>query len=136
MKGKIFTRDDATRMIPLLRRIATDTKACQKLIDRHERAIRALKDRSGSKVDAELADHRAKLTQLAERQASCAKELEELGCFLDDARQGIVKLYGEINSRIVYFTWMLGEPEVSFWHPIEKTHTDRQPIATATNSST
>ena len=131
MKGKIFTREEGTAMIPLLRRIATDVKACTKLIDRHERALAAIAkqgDEDLEAVQAEREEHESKLEQLRERIARCEKELEELGCFLDDAAKGVIKFYGEMGSRIVYLTWMLGEPEVSFWHPIEKTHGDRQAI--------
>jgi len=130
MKGKIFTREEGTAMIPLLRRIATDAKACSKLIDRHSRALGALADSRESEpiIELERQEHENKLAQLRDRIAQCKAELEKLGCVLDDPELGIIKFYGEMTSRIVYLTWMLGEPEVSFWHPIEKAHSDRQAI--------
>ena len=131
MKGKIFTRDEASRMIPLLRRIATDTKACSRLIERHQAEARSCRESMvQNEADGErvLADHLAKIKSLTAKIDSCRKELEDLGCFLDDAAQGIVKFYGERNSQIIYYTWRLGEPEVSFWHPIEKSFVDRQAI--------
>lgn len=135
MKGKIFTSTEATRMLPLVRRIATDAKACSKLIERHERALldlrRALEHESEMREEeilAGLRDHEQKIAALKERRETCRKELEELGAFLADPFEGIVKFYGERDARIVYFTWKLGEDTVSFWHEIDDEHSDRMPI--------
>lgn len=139
MKGKIFSRQEATRMLPLVRRIVTDAKACCTLIARHKRDLvidRDLLDDKGvglAKDEIEstltsITEHEEKLEVLREKRATCEQELEELGAFLGDAEKGIVKFYGEIDSEIVYFTWKLGEPEVAFWHGIDDDFADRQAI--------
>ncbi len=135
MKGKIFTATEATRMLPLVRRIVTDAKACSKLIERHERASLELRLRLEAETEgspdalvAELREHEQKIAALRERRETCRKELEELGAFLDDAFAGIVKFYGEMDSRIVYFTWKLGEDSVSYWHETDDEHSDRLPL--------
>lgn len=139
MKGKIFTKKDATSMLPLVRRIVTDAKACTTLIARHERDISSLrkeleekaKDLSKEEIEpilVSICDHEDKLTALREKRSTCSEELEEIGAFLGDAEAGIVKFYGEVNSRIVYYVWQLGEPQVAFWHEIEGDFADRQPI--------
>ncbi|HGY90002.1 MAG TPA: DUF2203 family protein [Planctomycetes bacterium] len=131
MKGKIFTQAEASRAIPYLKRIATDAIASMKLIQRHGRAIANLRaDDVLSQEEREEAirQHEAKIEILEARIEDCRKELEPLGCFLDDPERGIIKFYGEMDSRIVYFTWKPGEPRVAFWHPMEKTYSDRQPI--------
>lgn len=135
MKGKIFTPDEATRMLPLVRRIVTDAKACSKLIERHERSLldlrRALERESEMREDAildELREHDKKILALKEHREACRRELEALGAFLDDPFEGIVKFYGEKDSRIVYFTWRLGEDRVSWWHETDDEHSDRLPI--------
>lgn len=123
MKGKIFTPEQATRMLPLVRRIVVDAEACTKLIERHRRAL-ALPE----VTPAEAEEHQQKITVLEDRLAECERELEELGIVLEDAREGVVKLYGEINSEIVYLTWRRGDPDVAHWFPIEKTSADRRHI--------
>ncbi len=139
MKGKIFSRQEATSMLPLVRRIVTDAKACTTLIARHKRGIAALRQQleesakglSKEQIEAILVaicDHEDKLTALKEKRSDCSQELEELGAFLDNAKSGVVKFYGEIDSRIVYFTWKLGEVDVAFWHEIDADFADRQAI--------
>jgi hypothetical protein len=139
MKGKIFTNQDATSMLPLVRRIVTDAKACTTLIARHERDIILLRkqleetaqDLSKEEIEpilVSICEHEDKLTALRKKRATCSQELEDIGAFLSDAETGVVKFYGEINSRIVYYVWQLGEPEVAFWHEIEGEFSDRQSI--------
>ncbi len=131
MKGKIFTQAEASRAIPYLKRIATDAIASMKLVQRHLRAIaelRADRELPPEERDRSIREHEAKVDILEKRIEDCRKELEPLGCFLDDPERGIIKFYGEMDSRIVYFTWKPGEPRVAFWHPMEKTTSDRQPI--------
>ncbi len=131
MKGKIFTQAEASRAIPYLKRIATDAMASMKLVQRHRRAVAGLRGDRGlpqDERDGLIREHEAKIEALEKRVEDCHKELEPLGCFLDDPERGIIKFYGEMDSRIVYFTWKPGEPRVAFWHPMEKTFSDRQPI--------
>jgi hypothetical protein len=132
MKGKIFTPEEVTRMLPLVRRIVIDLKACATLVRRHERAIREIESQAaqaqvGPSEDA-LREHRDKIHALNEKSESCEQELSELGGLVEDASQGIVKFYGERESRIVFYTWRLGEGRVGSWYPIEKTYADRMSI--------
>lgn len=123
MKGKIFSLDDANSTLPLVRRIVVDVKACTKLVERFERYRDIEVDDAG--LRAEYTD---KLGRLAVRLRECGEELSALGCFLEDARTGTVKFYGERDGRIVYFAWRLGEPRVSSWYPLEKSFLDRRPL--------
>lgn len=128
MRGKIFTPDEATRMLPLLRRIAIDAKACTKLVDRYERALAADDDNPG--------DLPEKLDALATRLDELRAEIDELGCVLEDAREGVVKFYGEQGSSIVYLAWRLGEARVAYWYPTDKPWTDRRLIDGAVVANT
>ncbi len=139
MKGKIFSKQEATNMLPLVRRIVTDAKACTTLIARHERDVTAarkgldsnIQDLSKGESDAvlaEIAEHESKLATLEEKRETCSQELEDLGVFLADAESGVVRFYGEMASRIVYYVWQLGEPEVAFWHEIRGSFEDRKAI--------
>ncbi|MEE9392341.1 MAG: DUF2203 family protein [Planctomycetota bacterium] len=132
MKGKIFSAEEVTRMLPLVRRIVMNLRACSTLLSRHERQIAELEleaECSGQDPSEDaLAEHREKIAVLREKSAACEQELNDLGGHLEDASRGIAKFYGERDSRIVYLTWRLGESTVSWWHPIEKTYRDRLPL--------
>ncbi len=135
MKGKIFTQKEAQEMLPLVRRIVTDIKACSTLIDRHARACYALRreeegqDKSRAERDQEINEHEEKIGKLRERRVLCRVELEDLGIFLEGARSGSVKLYGELEGHaIVYFAWQLGEATISQWYRTAEKFADRRPI--------
>ncbi|MEZ6195051.1 MAG: DUF2203 family protein [Planctomycetota bacterium] len=132
MKGKIFTPDEITRMLPLVRRIVMDVKACSTLIRRHERAIFEIEllaeQSSEAPSEDRIAEHREKIIALKEKAATCERELSELGGEVEDASRGIVKFYGERAARIVFYTWRLGEGRVEFWYPVDKTYGDRRSI--------
>lgn len=125
MKGKIFSPAQATRMLPLVRRIVLDAKACSRLLDRHRRAL----ELEGASTE-ETEGHQEKIVVLEERLLECEQELESLGITLEDSSQGVVKLYGEIQSEIVFLTWRPGDDEVCHWFPVDKSKTssDRRHI--------
>lgn len=132
MKGRIFTPEEVTRMLPLVRRIVMDLKACATLVRRHERDILQIEteaEKAGTDPSEDaLREHQTKINALREKSRSCEQELVELGGQVEDDARGIVKFYGERELRIVYYTWRLGEGRVGSWYPIEKTYADRMSI--------
>ena len=134
MKGKIFTSDEATRTIPLVSRIVTNIRAASRLLDRHERAVAEIivelrhDDAHAMALRTQREAEIKKVSTLKGHLKDLEVELEGLGWFLVDPREGVVKCYSERESRIVYLTWMIGEPRVDHWFPLKKSHLDRQPL--------
>lgn len=126
MRGKIFNREDADRMIPLIRRIAVNVRARHRLLLRKQDEMK----RIGSQADAAAA--RDRLSKVQKRLRDELKvyigELEGLGCFLRDAELGIVECYGELKGEIVYFTWQPGHVRFSAWHNLDQSFVNRQPM--------
>ena len=135
MKSKAFSQEEATQMLPLVRRIATDTKACCTLIKRHDKAIYELLGRLDlgttqdlESIQGEIAEHKLKIESLRTRLNDCSLELKELGCIQDDPDSGIVKFLSVRNGEAVYLAWQLGDEEVLFWHQIEDEFENRKLI--------
>ena len=131
MKGKIFTQADASRTLPLVRRIVLDVKACSKLIERHERHLShpdVIGGVAHEPTASEVSVIHEKIRSLRERIKLCHTELEQLGWFLVDGRAGLAHCYGEIGGQIVYLSWRLGENGVNFWHATDKSHVERKKI--------
>ena len=134
MKGKIFTRDEATRMLPLVRSIVRDAKAAARLIDRQERALaesarrRPSTGKASVRVGAADAAVNEKLRRLRGLAATLEAELEALGWFLVDAQVGVAKCYSVGQSGFIYLAWRLGESAVDHWFPLKKSHLDRRPF--------
>jgi hypothetical protein len=128
MKGKFYTPDEATRMLPLVSRIVANAKACARLIDRHEKPDPDPAQSVTTAAHPARAVAVEKLASLRAHLAALEGELGDIGWYLDSARDGVAKCYGERHSRFVYLTWTLGEPRVDFWFPLKASHLDRQPL--------
>ena len=64
---------------------------------------------------------------LAEVQAAAA-ELETRGIEVKDPERGLIDFHWEREGELVYLCYLLGEPEIRFWHRIEDGFAGRQPI--------
>lgn len=130
MRGKIFTRDEADRMVPLLRRIVVGIRARHRLIGRRQGAQSGSEpgpSSSSAGAAARARDGRI-LRRLQEELKDFTAELESLGCFLRDAASGVIECYGELNGDIVYFAWQPGREGFDAWHPLDQSFVNRQPM--------
>jgi hypothetical protein len=56
------------------------------------------------------------------------EELRDLGVEPKGAIEGLVDFPAQIDGRLVYLCWKLGEPEVLYWHEIDAGFAGRQPL--------
>lgn len=133
MKGKIFTVAEASRTLPLVRRIAAD---CVER-DRERRALAARYKVLYAKTEptpADVDEMRALESQISGLRvelAALADEFESIGCFLKSSQDGQVVWYGEIEGRIVFLSWCHGEDELTHYHALDAGFASRQPLAPA-----
>lgn len=115
---KQFTPAEATRTLPLVRRIVAD------LLERG-RELRALAQRPDpTPADEQRADELStELDQLRE-------ELEALGCTFrsPDYAFGLVDFPGVIDGRLVCLCWRDDEPELRWYHEPDAGFAGRRPI--------
>jgi hypothetical protein len=121
MKGKIFTPDEANRMLPLVSRIADDIVATYTQV---QRALQTYETEKSKAADAEVA-------RLLERFQHLVEEIEALGGTVKDYERGCVDFYGEVGGQIVYLCWRRGESTIGHWHRLEEGFTARRPIEVA-----
>jgi hypothetical protein len=122
MKGKIFTTDEANRMLPLVSRIVED------IVDTYGDVNVALQEYEAEKARAE--DDEARLPELRRRDADVARvldrfqnlieEIENLGGTVKDYERGMIDFYGEIDGEIVYLCWTRGEERIAHWHRLDE----------------
>lgn len=110
MRGKIFTAEEARKMVPLVRRIVRDVRARTRLVERG-----GLEARAREALEREILE--------------CTQELESLGCALRDSQVGLVECYGELQGEIVFFRWQPGEEAFIHWRPLDSPPTVRRPLA-------
>ena len=104
-----FTLAEATRALPLVRRIAADVAAAH-------RAARTLQVRLEVKLPPEQrAEVEADLRRAVDRMERLSDEATSLGCELSDYARGGVEIPARHDGRAVRLCWSLGEPSITRW---------------------
>ena len=125
---KLFTVESANRTLPLVRRIVDD------LVQQYGVWQRRLAEcevaaAGGAAQRDEAATLQRQVQALAAEIEGYVEELASLGAEAKaplDA--GLVDFPGEIDGRLVYLCWRMGEPSIQHWHEIDAGFAGRQPL--------
>ncbi len=130
---KLFTVDDANRMLPLVSRIAADiVNAYARWQDRmREYELLKITERIDA-PDPHAAGLEQEIHGIAREIDRFMAELQELGVECKGAEQGLVDFPSEFGGRRVYLCWRLGEPSVQHWHEVDAGFAGRQPLTPQT----
>jgi hypothetical protein len=135
MKGKIFSVDEANRMLPLVSKIADDIVAMYGEVNQALQAYEDVKAKTAHNpsFENELRRRDAEVAEVLDRFQGLIQEIEALGGTVKDYEQGFVDFYGDVDGEIVYLCWSRGEGRISHWHRLEEGFAKRRdlPIATA-----
>ena len=112
---RIFTPEEASRTLPLVRRIVNDILA----------AGRRVKQVASTKPD----DHPDVIREI-EKLESLIKELESLGCHYKDwdFAMGLVDFPATIDGKDVLLCWRSDEPDVCHYHGWDEGFAGRRPL--------
>lgn len=130
MKGKIFTPDEANRMLPLVSRIADDIVTVYATVNRALQAFEAEKTRTENDASREpaLRQRDADVATALDRFQTLIEEMEALGGTVKDYERGMIDFYGEVDGEIVYLCWKRGEDRICHWHRLEEGFGKRRAI--------
>tara|TARA_R110002049_G_scaffold47902_1_gene138345 strand:+ start:33158 stop:33631 length:474 start_codon:yes stop_codon:yes gene_type:complete len=127
-----FTPENATAMLPLVRRIVDELTRLSQSIEAQRRQVRGVADlnETSSQPDYqdELNDIHSTIAEEEERLQSCLQELSALGIEPHMPINGYVDFPTSLNRRGVQLCWHPGEKEVSHWHEIGEAAEDRKRI--------
>jgi hypothetical protein len=130
--ARLFTVEQANAMLPLVRAITSDLASLAKdVMERRHRLALLLSGRQLKPNDPyseELAQMEADLERDTLRLQEYVEELRELGVEPKGAVEGLVDFPAQIDGRLVYLCWKLGEPEVLYWHEVDAGFAGRQPL--------
>ena len=115
-----FSLDQANRMLPLVRRIVEDIvrdyARWRERVDAFELAtVRTPR----GEISAEAAKLEADAQALAAEIDRYLSELGELGIEFKAFDVGLVDFPTELDGRLIYLCWRLGEPEIEYWHELD-----------------
>jgi hypothetical protein len=130
---RLYTLDEAQALlpevIPVVRRVSDSIKQLRGL----EAAVAA--DRRGASGDGNLlADAWADgggengLEMLRAELARGVKMLAELGIEVKDPERGLIDFYSDREGEVVYLCYLLGEPEIGYWHTLAGGFAGRQAL--------
>ena len=129
---KLFPVEEANARLPLVQRIVEDVVAVSKdIVERRERLAQIKSGRRSATQDPyseELAQIEDELEKERGRLYEFADELRELGVELKDGLVGLVDFPAQMDDRVVYLCWKLGEPEVLHWHELDAGFSGRQSL--------
>jgi hypothetical protein len=130
--ARLFTIEQANAMLPLVRAITADLAGLARdVMERRHRLalLTAGRDlKPGDPYSDELAQMEGDLERDAARLQEYVEELRELGVEPKGAVEGLIDFPCELDGRIVYLCWRLGEPEVLYWHDLDAGFVGRQPL--------
>ncbi|HEX7121015.1 MAG TPA: DUF2203 domain-containing protein [Gemmatimonadaceae bacterium] len=126
---RLFTVDQANRMLPLVSRIVRDIvethRVWQLTIQEFELATAESRaDRPSLRADS----MQREAQRLAREIQGFMGELRELGVEFKGFDLGLVDFPSERDGRLVYLCWKLGEDAVAWWHELEDGYRGRQPL--------
>ena len=123
--------EEARALLPRLRELARALQERKAEYDRHRGAREILLTwgrGDGDHLQGPLARHEDAMEHLATAIQELAEEVHALGAEVKGLDQGLVDFPSERNGRIVYLCWMLGEPDIAFWHDLDAGFRGRQPL--------
>ncbi|MGQ9591980.1 MAG: DUF2203 domain-containing protein [Planctomycetota bacterium] len=141
MESKLISVDEANRMLPLLRSIVADIMSAWDQIIFKRTELECLEKSTGSNGpqlspearEAALSNLKQDLNGLIDRINGYIREVEDLGCFVEEFKRGIINFPSLYNGRKVFLCWKPDEENVSFWHELDECFNDRVRIRDAKN---
>ncbi|MBN1417263.1 MAG: DUF2203 domain-containing protein [Planctomycetes bacterium] len=127
MESRIISIDEANRMLPLLRRIMRDiTTHWERIIFKRTELECLEKDTAArTKNEKPIQMIKGELNYLIDKINHYIKEVEELGCFVEEFKRGIANFPTLYHGRKVFLCWKTDEDSVGFWHELDEGFNDR-----------
>jgi hypothetical protein len=129
---RVFSLPEAQRSLVLIKRIVTD------VIFEYSRMIE-LQEQLEAAEEAEAVEQsdlaRMDLIRSAGRLRTCLDELDDVGVELKDWALGVVDFPSFAAGRAICLCWQYGQDRIEYWHEVDATFADRQPIADLPDSA-
>lgn len=143
---RVFTLAEATRTLPLVKRILRDIVAAHEEIEnlhalrrtrsasRQEKVPRSpAKGATDPSVTSDLSAVprevvESRIEEKVREIDACLQELDTIGCECKDFQMGLVDFPALLDGRVVYLCWKLGETEIAHWHEADGGFSGRRPV--------
>ena len=72
-----------------------------------------------------------RILQRLEEYHSTWRSIEEMGAVLKDPRAGLLDFYGQVDGKLVWLCWRVGETEITHYHALDEGFSGRREIRTS-----
>ena len=132
MPPRIFTLDEANRLLPTLRPLLTRLVAERQALRTLQRQLEEFRTRAsrdgGAMPGEDLSRARQESDRLRATIRDTAEEVQALGCLVKDLDVGLVDFPALRRRERVLLCWRLGEDRIRFWHGLEEGFAGRKPL--------
>ncbi len=131
MRSRILSLEEATKMLPLLEKIVRDIMKTWEEIIHKRTELECLEknpDQNAQQVQEEAQELKSDLNRLIDRINSYIREVEQLGCFVEEFKRGIINFPSLYVGRKVFLCWKPGDSEVRYWHELDESYNERSLI--------
>lgn len=125
MPDKIFTLDEVNRLIVELRPLVSKMREIWNELQEMQPEMQAVCERARYDAGCWQGEHYVK--QLL-RLNDLVRRITSKGVLIKDLGRGLCDFPHEMNGRIVYLCWELGEEEVEWWHEVSDGYAGRRPL--------
>lgn len=132
MAPKLFTLDEANRLVPTLETLLRHLVEQRQALREHEQVIeefRAAAGKSGGGMPGgRFGKARASAETLGTQIAEGIRQIESWGCVVKDLDQGLVDFLSRRGDETVFLCWRLGESSICYWHGLKEGFAGRKPL--------
>jgi hypothetical protein len=132
MRAKVFTLEEANRLVPQVR---ISIRLMQKAVEEAERLRDAFEVLDLLGAADEVSPEHGEYVEKRERLQFCRdtfreehERLAQSGALLRDLQAGLVDFHALREGRLVFLCWRLGEEAIGYWHEIDSGLAGRRPI--------
>jgi hypothetical protein len=133
MAEKHFNREEAEKLLPLIRQFLEDARTQKRTLDGitaeiSQAAARIMMLGGSLPPFAELNRKKSQCDKVSEQLAQAIYEIQRTGCLVKDLDSGLVDFPSLREGEEVYLCWKLGEAHIGYWHKIEEGFAGRRPL--------
>lgn len=133
VRTSLISLQRANKMLPLIKSIVDNlVTTWDEIIQSRTKLEYAEKNLPPATENSWSADEiKATLNYLIDKINGYIREVEELGCFVEEFKRGVINFPSLYRGRKIFLCWMQGEEVVGHWHELDEGFVDRRQILNA-----
>lgn len=131
MPRRLFSRDEAEAMLPQVAPLLWQIQRLKQEHDEAQQQLAALEAKgrgNGHGLDADVSHTRLAIQKAAAQINGLIERVRGMDIEVKDLDLGLIDFPSQIDGRVVYLCWKLGEEHISWWHELDTGYASRQPL--------